>query len=179
MKTGERRIVLSVSDELFNELIAPIQDRMKRSVARIVRDPDDAADAFQDALTSIWKNLKAIHRHPNPQACILRICINSSYNVLRSRSRRRKNEVLAWDKEPGFTSFRTPARSVMTDEKIRQVVAAIGELPPKQGRAVLLRVINDEPYHAVAEALGCGEASARSHVSKGLARLRLSLKDIL
>lgn len=57
---------MSAADELYRELIEPIEERMMRAVSRIVRDPDDAADAFQNALVYIWKDLKKIHSHPNP-----------------------------------------------------------------------------------------------------------------
>ena len=39
----------------YERLIAPIENRMIRCVWRIVRDPDDAEDALQDALLTVWK----------------------------------------------------------------------------------------------------------------------------
>jgi RNA polymerase sigma-70 factor (ECF subfamily) len=55
---------------------------------------------------------------------------------------------------------------------------AISMLPPHQGQAVLLRALEDIPYHAIAKILGCSEATARSHVSKGKARLAKILLDL-
>ena len=63
---------------LYQALLAPIEQRMILGVARLVRDEDDAADAFQNALEQIWKNLERIRRHPNPHGYILRLCTSAS-----------------------------------------------------------------------------------------------------
>lgn len=81
------------SDELYERLISPIEKRMIGIVARIVRDPEDAADVFQEVLALIWAKLERIDRHPNPHAYILRICITRSYDALRKRARRRRREI--------------------------------------------------------------------------------------
>jgi hypothetical protein len=44
-------------------------------------------------------------------------------------------------------------------------------LPPKQGQAVLLRVVENLSYQGIGGILGCSEATARSHFSKGKSRV--------
>lgn len=158
------------SDELYERLISPIEKRMIGIVARIVRDPEDAADVFQDVLALIWAKLDRIDRHPNPHAYIIRICITRSYDALRKRSRRRRREVR-------LESMQTkiwPDLSLgylRQGDRVATIREAIATLPPNQGQAVLLRVMEDSPYDAIANVLGCSEATARSHFSKGKARL--------
>jgi len=48
---------------------------------------------------------------------------------------------------------------------------ALAELPQKRRQAVQLRVVEDLPYDAIANRLGCSEQTARAHVSRGLRRL--------
>lgn len=48
----------------------------------------------------------------------------------------------------------------------------MGRLPRKQALAVLMRVVQEQSYADIAAALGCTEQTARSHASKGRARLR-------
>ena len=158
------------SDDLYERLISPIENRMVDIVARIVRDPEDAADVFQEVLALIWAKLERIDRHPNPHAYIIRICVTRSYDALRKRARRRRLETRferikakIWpDGSCGFTK---------TAERATAIREAIGLLPPNQGQAVLLRIVEDSPYDAIADFLGCSEATARSHFSKGKARL--------
>ncbi|MFY9726215.1 MAG: sigma factor, partial [Bryobacteraceae bacterium] len=64
----------------YERLIAPIEGRMIRAVWRIVRDPDEVEDAFQEALLTVWKRWDRICIHPNPQALVLQICIHAAHD---------------------------------------------------------------------------------------------------
>ena len=162
---------MAKSDDLYERLIRPIEKRMIGIVARIVRDPEEAADVFQEVLALIWTKLERIERHPNPHAYIMRICITRSYDALRKRARRRRRET----RLEGIQAKMWPARSLgylkEEGDRVAVIREAIAMLPPNQGQAVLLRLLEDSPYHTIAGVLGCSEATARSHFSKGKARL--------
>jgi RNA polymerase sigma-70 factor (ECF subfamily) len=164
------------ADTLYEELIGPIADRMIATVGRIVRHPDDAEDVFQEVQAAIWKNLRKIHRHPNPHAYILRICISRSYDALRRRSRRLKREVPVEPKVIEEVRGHEPQQKVsgkpLRGDTIDSIRNAISRLPAAQGQALLLRAVEDEPYNTIGEIMGCSEATARSHVSKARSRLR-------
>jgi RNA polymerase sigma factor (sigma-70 family) len=165
-----RVVKMGKSDELYERLISPIEKRMIGIVARIVRDPEDAADVFQEVLALIWAKFERIDRHPNPHAYIIRICITRSYDALRKRARRRREIRLE-----SIQAKMWPARSLgyikEEGDRVTAIREAIAMLPPNQGQAVLLRIMEDSPYHTIAGVLGCSEATARSHFSKGKARL--------
>ena len=80
------------ASELYDGLIAPIEQRLKATALRIVRDPNDAADVIQETLAVVWKKLHRIDREANPHAYILRICVSRAYDLLRRRSRQRRRE---------------------------------------------------------------------------------------
>jgi len=48
----------------------------------------------------------------------------------------------------------------------------MSQLPEKQGKAVVMRYLEQEDYQTISEKLGCSKAGARSHVSKALAVLK-------
>lgn len=162
---------MSNEEHLYERLIQPIQDRMIRTVWRILRNPDDTDDAFQEALETIWKRLGRIQRHPNPQALILRICANAAYDVLRQRIRLRGHETA--EAVPDDVRDTTPSvvERVSQREGKSEILRAIAQLPRKQAEAVLMRFVQEQSYGTIAEALGCSEATARIHVSRGRARL--------
>ena len=163
-------VKMGKSDELYERLISPIEKRMISIVARIVRDPEDAADVFQDVLALIWAKLERIDRHPNPHAYILRICITRSYDALRKRARRRRREIRLESIQAKIWPARSPGY-IKEGDRVTAIREAIALLPPNQGQAVLLRLMEDSPYDVIAGVLGCSEATARSHFSKGKARL--------
>ena len=164
---------MSLPDDLYIETIAPIEQRLVRMIARLVPDPDDAADTMQNVLVAVWKDLGRIRRHPNPRAYILRLCINRCYDTLRSRHRHRKREVPLDENGPEATSPGQPASHALEQaQQVERIREAIATLPPHQSQAVLLRLIDDASFAFIAETIGCAEATARSHYSKGRARLQ-------
>lgn len=157
----------------YEQLIAPVETRMMRSIWRIVRHPEEAEDTLQEALTIIWKRLDRIRRHPNPQALILRICVNASYDTIRKRKHRHFHQ----QEDPdALHHVPTPSGLTAPDELVgketeKEILDAIGRLPRKQAAAVLMRIVEEQSYEVIAQALGCSETTVRIHVSKGRKRL--------
>ncbi len=156
---------------LYDEWIRPMEDRMMRTIWRIVRDAEDAEDTLQDALTLVWRKLERVRSHPNPQALILKICIDTAYDTLRRRKRGQRHE------EPDVAPL-MPIRvedraseNIVRKEMESEVMNAIARLPRKQAVAVLMRIVQDEPYATIARVLECSETTVRIHVSRARARL--------
>lgn len=161
----------------YEQLIAPIENRMIRSIWRIVRNGQEAEDTLQDALTIIWRKMDRIRKHPNPQALILRICIDVSYDSLRKRKNRHGHE----DPE---TLGRIPANTTAASDEIvgketeNEILDAIAKLPRKQAAAVLMRIVQEQPYESIAQAMGCAETTVRIHVSRGREKLSRMLAHL-
>ena len=173
---------MNEADEMYDRLIVPIEQRMRHIALRIVRDPNDAADVIQETLATVWKTLHKIDRDANPHAYILRICISRAYDLVRRRARRRMREGKVIAAAPEALSKGTdPAARAETKDLAEAVRDAVGLLPPKQAKAVLLRASEGTSYSAIASILGCSEPTARSHYSKGIGRLReiLTKLDLL
>jgi RNA polymerase sigma factor (sigma-70 family) len=152
----------------YEELIDQVRERMMRIIWRIVRHPEEAEDTMQDVLTVIWKKRGRVVRHPNPQALVLRICANAAVDALRKRRRVNRfdgSEII--DRLPDTTAG--SGRDLAETEGL--VRKAVGRLPRKQAVAVVMRVLEGYSYKEIAGALGCREATARTHVLRGRAKL--------
>ena len=163
----------------YERLVAPIEDRMMRAVWRIGRDPNDAEDAFQEALLTVWKRWDRIVTHPNPHALILHICVNAAHDLLRRRVRQRK-----WIDEgaiPGSVpdSSLSAIQNIYGAEQRAQVLRAIGLLPKNQGRAILMHAVEGVDYDEIAAALDCREVTVRKHVARARAKLRTLLSQLM
>lgn len=171
---------ISVKNEksLYEKLIAPIECHMMRSIWRIVRDPQEAEDTLQEALAIIWRRLDRIRRHPNPHALIFKICLNSAYDSLRKRKRIRQVKGTELLHQLPIQSEMT-APEVSEKKKIEaEILNAISRLPRRQAVAVLMRIVQEQPYDVIAQALDCSEVTVRIHVSRGRARLRQWLSHL-
>lgn len=163
---------------IYEELIAPLETRMMRSVWRIVRNADLAEDCLQDALFIVWKKRLQIRRHPNPTAFILKICLNSSYDALRRLERlRRHTDLSRADNTPAQAGYNTD-RNLEEEEIEKQVQQAIRRLPRKRALAVMMRLFQEESFEDIAQALSCSEVTARIHISRGYAQLRKWLSPL-
>jgi RNA polymerase sigma-70 factor (ECF subfamily) len=153
----------------FEELIVPLEDRMMRTIWRIVRQPEEAEDTLQNALALIWSKLDRVSAHPNPQALILKICANAAVDTLRKR---RSSQTSMGPSELDRLASSAAPDYVEEREIENIVLGAIGRLPRKQSVAILMRVLEDQSYAEIGRALGCREGTARTHVLR--ARLKLN-----
>jgi RNA polymerase sigma factor (sigma-70 family) len=169
----------ATGDEVFYDTyLAPLETRMLRTAWRITRDPDRARDALQDAMVRIWTHRARILSHPNPGALVLRITIHAAIDVLRRNRRRSRAEEsaapTAWRAKPTDG----PSAEAERNEARALVLDAVARLPERQAAAVILRVLEEQPYEAVAAALGCTEPTARVHVLRGREKLKRILAPL-
>jgi RNA polymerase sigma-70 factor (ECF subfamily) len=174
-----KELGLKNKTSLYEQMIEPIESQMMRSIWRIVRNPEVAEDTLQEALAIIWKRLDRIRSHPNPQALILKICTNAAIDSWRKRMRYLKHE-----KQEELLQLSDQSEAVMPDalekkETESEILKAISRLPRKQAVAVLMRIVQEQPYDVIAQVLGCKEVTVRIHVSRGRTRLSQWLSHLI
>jgi RNA polymerase sigma-70 factor, ECF subfamily len=184
MESGDtlesRREILVIDDRtIYDELIAPLEATMMRSIWRVVRNADLAEDSLQDALAVIWKKRFQIRLHPNPPALILKICLNIAYDSLRKLERMRRHTDLSQADNAPAPPKHGADRELQEKEIEELVQQAIRRLPRKRALAVMMRLIQEESFEAIAQALDCSEVTVRIHISKGRAQLRKWLSPLL
>jgi RNA polymerase sigma factor (sigma-70 family) len=162
---------VSGDDVFYETYLAPLETRMLRTVFRITRDPDRARDALQDAMTRVWVQRDRVRAHPNPGALVQRIAIHAAIDALRRDRRRLRAEEAARPPGGPASSLVGPAAAAERREVRALVLEAVARLPEKQAAAVTLRVLEEQPYDAIAAALGCAEPTARVHVLRGREKL--------
>jgi RNA polymerase sigma factor (sigma-70 family) len=162
---------LDCEPSTFETLIWPIQSQMLRSIWRITRNAEDAEDALQESLTTIWKRRAAIIRHPRPHAFVLRICVNCAFDALRARLRYGSRETPLTD-AAAIRAKDCPVDGRLLHGELREDIArALLRLPSRQATAVVMRHILELSYEEVGDALRCSEATARVHVNRACERL--------
>jgi len=169
---------MSDAQQAYDRMVRPLEDRMIRSIWRIVRHPDDAEDAMQEALLTIWKRWDRLTKHPRPEALMLRICINAAYDVSRRRTRQRRAVELSGAAPDPPDSSGSPPQRMIGAERHAEILRAIHRLSRKQAVATLMRVVQGDSYEEIADVLGCTEATVRKHVARGRRRLRVALAHL-
>ncbi len=163
----------------YERLIAPIEGRMIRAVWRIVRDPDEVEDAFQEALLTVWKRWDRICIHPNPQALVLQICIHAAHDALRRKLRQGKWLETGAIPEDIPDSAPAVIQDISGAEQDAEVLRAIGRLSKNQARAILMHAVEEVPYGDIAAAMDCRESTVRKHVARARTKLRTLLSHLI
>lgn len=164
----------------YERLIKPLEGRMLKVIWGVTGNPDEAEEALQEALAVLWRRWDRLCRHPHPEALIFRICINASYDVIRRNARHRNKLRAASEREARAPAgsgavLATPEEAAHRGEQQAAVTDALGQLSRNQALAVVMRLMDGLPFEEVAEAIGCGTATARKHLERGRMRLRTLL----
>ncbi len=157
---------MSDLQQTYERIIRPIEDRMIRSIWRIVRNPQDAEDAMQDALVIVLKRWDRIRRHPSPESLVLKICMDAAYDVTRRTLRRRRAVELGEGAVEQAGVSPLASETMVNQEQYAEIVTAIHRLSRHQATALLMRAVQGQSYEEIAAVLGCTEVTARKHVAR-------------
>ena len=154
--------------EAFGELVRRHRDRLWAVALRTACDPDEAADALQDAMVSAFRRAGDFRGESAVTTWLHRIVVNASLDRLRRRAAR----PAASGDEQAFEALAAHDGDHAGSTDIRlDVNAALRLLPPQQ-RAAL--VVVDMLGFGVADAaviLGTSPGTVKSRCARARARL--------
>ncbi len=136
----------------------------------------DAEDLAAEALLRAYRALRTYDadriRALEVRSWLVTILLNVRRNDARAAARRPTMS------DGALTDRPAPGRTVEEQaEADPDLAGALATLPEVQRSAVVLRHVADLPVAEVAAALRCPEGTVKSHVSRGLARLRAALSE--
>jgi len=152
--------------EIFEKLRAKHSGFLLSVLWKLTGDRELFADAMQYTLMGIWEHIEKLNGR-KAGAYIYRIALSANSRAWRNRIGRNgefAQKRINVDTDPGEKLDR-----VELTAKVRK---AISRLPDKQGRAIVMRYLEQHDYETISEKLCCTKSSARSHVSKALAALK-------
>ncbi len=183
---GEQLLLALVADldSGFAELVRA-HERVVYSVAlRLSSRPADAEDLAAEAFLRAYRALRGYDAERiaslRLRPWLLTILRNAARNAARDAARRPAPPP---GFEPAEQLTRGPSVEHSVEEQVeqddlgRRLGAVLAQLPEAQRVAVVLRHVVGLPTSEVAEVLGCPDGTAKSHISRGLHRLRALLTE--
>jgi RNA polymerase sigma-70 factor (ECF subfamily) len=167
--------------EAFGELFLRHRDRLWAVALRTLCDPDEAADALQEAMISAFRRAGDFRGDSAVTTWLHRIVVNAALDRLRRKAARpatptgdeRTLEVLAGQSATLPVTDPTSARETTLD-----VEAALRFLPPEQRAALVLVDMLGYPVADAAEVLGISPGTVKSRCARGRARLAPHLEHL-
>lgn len=167
-------------DRAFGSLFARHRDRLWAVALRTTGDPEEAADALQDAMVAAFRRAASYRGEAAVTTWLHRIVVNACLDRLRRRSVRATQP---WEEHteevdrftpgsPGAPQHGDPVRAAEQAELRRAVQVALGQLPPEQRAALVLVDMEGYPVGEVARILDVPTGTLKSRCSRGRRRLR-------
>ena len=158
----------------FAQLMEHYQSACYGLAYRLLGDPDQAADATQDAFVHAYRAIGS-YRGGIFRSWLLRITANASYDILRRRQRRPSSPLP--DPEEGAAELPdagavNPVAEATRSELYRHLETALQRLPEDQRTAVVLCDVYGMDYNEVAEMTRSALGTVKSRIHRGRLRLR-------
>jgi RNA polymerase sigma-70 factor, ECF subfamily len=167
------RRAMSGDRQAFGKILERYAAPARRLARAILRNPEEADDAAQDAFLSAWVKLGQYDPRRPLGPWLMRIVANAA------KDRRRRREVRRTDQlsESVATGEAAPDRQTdrrMLEEHLRE---ALDELPVRYRAAVVLFDLEGYSHAEIARILGVPEGTVRSDVFHARRMLRQAMED--
>jgi RNA polymerase sigma-70 factor (ECF subfamily) len=156
--------------DAFGLLFKRHKDRLWAVALRVTCNPDDAADALQEAMISAFRRADDFRGESAVTTWLHRIVVNASLDLLRRRSARS----VGWSGDPDDLPVTEP-RQMMDDASAAEtrldIDAALRTLPPPLRAALVLVDVLGYSVADAAVILDAPEGTVKSRCARGRARL--------
>jgi RNA polymerase sigma-70 factor (ECF subfamily) len=163
----------------FSVLVSRHRDRLWAVALRTMRNPEDAADALQDAYISAFRRAGSFRGESQVTTWLHRIVVNACLDRLR-RNKVRAAEPLPADPDRAeeLAARTDSVDPVVANEERADIVAALQQLNADQRAALVLVDMEGYSVEEAARMLGCAVGTVKSRCARGRARLVPLLKHL-
>lgn len=157
--------------EAFGEIVRRHQERLWAVALRTLGDPDEAADALQDALVNAFRRASSFRAESAVTTWLHRIVVNACLDRVR-HSAARPADPNPFDGGE-ITGAATPSGPDIAEQTTLRLdlEAALATLPPDQRVPLVLVDVEGYPVAEVAELLGLPVGTIKSRCARARARL--------
>lgn len=153
-------------EEDFDTLVGPHLEAGYRTALAILRDPDEAHDAVQEAAFKAWRRMRQLHEAASARAWFLAIVANHCKSTRRGR----------WWNVIRLPEIDKPGGSEPDSTTRTDLERALAGLPEDDRLALFLHFYLDLPLEEVGAVLGLSAAGAKTRVYRAAKKLRPGLE---
>lgn len=157
--------------DAFGELFQRHRDRLWAVAIRTLGDPEEAADALQDAMIAAFRRADSFRGDSAVTTWLHRIVVNAALDRMRRRAAR---PTTSGQDETALDALATgpqPADPSGSTDTAMDVQAALRTLVPDQQAALVLVDMLGYSVADAAAVLGVSEGTVKSRAARGRARL--------
>lgn len=174
-------------ESAFETLIHLYEKRVFALTLRICGNPDDAAEAAQEAFLSAWQGLSHFRGASSFSTWLYRLTSNACIDLLRREKKRRAVSGQSLDDTSRLSSqlqfinlpdsSPSPQKLAEQKELREQINTGLQKLPLEQRQALILREIHQLSYDEISQVLQVDLGTIKSRISRGRQNLRRFLLE--
>ncbi|MFJ4523799.1 RNA polymerase sigma factor SigM [Streptomyces sp. NPDC088810] len=158
--------------EAFGEIVRRHRDRLWAVALRTLGDREEAADAVQDALVSAYRAAHTFRGQSAVTTWLHRITVNACLDRARKAASRKTAPVDDTERlEQLLEPHESASAPAERKDVHRQLLEALGTLPPEQRAALILVDMQGYPVAEAARILDVPTGTVKSRCARGRARL--------
>ena len=148
--------------------------KVERLARHLLRDPEDARDASQEALAKLCVRLKQFRGESQFSTWLHRLVVNTCRDVA-ERQRARVHEPLLDDARAAVDG--DPVHEAGISELRRELCSSLAGINPDQAQVVVLKDALGYSFEEIAAAVDMPVGTAKCHAHRGRNRLRERLEE--
>lgn len=157
--------------DAFSVLVRRHQDRLWAVALRTTGNPEEAADAVQEAMVKAFRSAEKFRGESAVTTWLHRIVVNACLDLLRKKKARPAVPLEEGDHVGALADDRSATDPAVQQAQQMDVLAALQELPEDQRAAVVLVDMEGYSVAEVATILDCAPGTVKSRCSRGRERL--------
>ena len=158
--------------EQFERFYNESRGRIYNLAARVVGDPDDAADITQEVFLRAFAHPPDAHGRQHPEPWLYRVAMNVCYDHLRRRSARATTPL------EDVGEIAAAGDGFAESEMTQAVEAALGALNVRYRTALVLKDLHGLETGEVAEAMGVSTPTARVLLHRSRSAFRRAFREV-
>lgn len=162
--------------EAFGELVRLYEKKVYALTLRMCKNPDDAAEAAQEAFLAAWQGLKFFRGEASFSTWLYRLASNACVDLLRKEQRHKAAAGPSLNDEDTYMDIAddaaTPQELAERSELREQIEEGLQSLTPEHREVLILRELHQLSYDEIAQTLDLDTGTVKSRISRGRKALR-------
>jgi RNA polymerase sigma-70 factor (ECF subfamily) len=180
MSAADEQLLLQVKNgnrEAYRQLVEQHMKGAYSLAFGFVNDHDAAQDIAQDAFVRAYTSIGSFRGESQFGTWLYRIVVNLSLNRVKQDQKKMQREVPVFAGEAFVAAEETD--QIATGDTRYHIERALHELPTLQRAVVILRHFDGLSTKQVSEILRCSEGTVKTHLFRGMEKLRKKLKHLM
>lgn len=160
----------------FEQLVRLYEKRVFALTLRMCRNPEDAAEAAQEAFLAAWQGLAFFRGESSFSTWLYRLTSNACVDLMRREGRHHAAAGPSLNDEEANLDVpdhaASPQEAAERSELRQQIEAGLQALSPEHREVLVLREMHQLSYEEIADTLSLDIGTVKSRISRGRKQLR-------